>query len=171
MSSASFAEHKHQMRRVRERYDALGPGDRAVLRRCKTEDDLRLEGAYWRVVGDARDLERGIATAVLLFPLAAQRTSERFSFGRYLRSHLKVDHDGTTLRVRRVIQSERDQLAHRLRGLIKLAEAGDGTPGIDWGVLGADLARFGDHVRRNWTQDFFAPSYDGTTTIATTTTA
>jgi CRISPR type I-E-associated protein CasB/Cse2 len=168
MSFASIPEQQHQLRRVRERYDALGAGDRAVLRRCKTEDDLRLEGAYWRLVGDARDLERGIATAVLLFPLAAQRTSERFSFGRYLRAKLKTDHDGTTLRVRRVIQAERDQLAHRLRGLIKLAEAGDGASGIDWGVLGADLVRFGDHVRRTWTQDFFAPSFASTTTTTTT---
>jgi CRISPR type I-E-associated protein CasB/Cse2 len=160
MSSASIAEQQQQLRRVRERYDALGPGDRAILRRCKTEDDLRLEGAYWRVVGDAREFERGVATAVLLFPLAAQRSSDRFSFGRYLRTRLETDHDGTTLRVRRVIQSERDQLAHRLRGLIRLAEtSGDGGAGIDWGVLGVDLVYFGDHVRRTWTQDFFAPSF------------
>ena len=155
MSSTSKEDHYRELRAVRARYDALPAGDRAILRRCKTEDDVRLEGAYWRVVGDARGVEHALATAVLLFPLAPHKTMNSFSFGRFLKQHLTSSEEGAALRVRRVVQAERDELAHRLRGLLRLSA--NGTHAVDWGVLGSDLVYFGDRVRRTWTQDFFAP--------------
>ena len=155
MSSPSITERQQQLRAVRHRYDALSAGDRAILRRCKNEDEIRLEGAYWRTVGDAKDVEHALVTAVLLFPLAPHQTKQGFSFGRFLRQHLTSSEEGAALRVRRVVQAERDELAHRLRGLLKLASGGEKA--VDWGVLGSDLVYFGDSVRRRWTQDFFAP--------------
>ena len=63
------------------------------------------------------------------------------------------------LRFRRLLDSrDRDELDHRLRGILKLA-AGDKTP-VDWGVLGVDILWFfaeSDMVRRRWAQDFYAP--------------
>ena len=155
MSSPSIPDRQQQLRAVRQRYDALPAGDRAILRRCKDEGEIRLEGAYWRVVGDAKDVEYALATAVLLFPLAPHQTKQGFSFGRFLRQHLTSSEEGAALRVRRVVQADRDELGHRLRGLLKLASGGEKA--VDWGVLGTDIVYFGDVVRRRWTQDFFAP--------------
>jgi len=144
---------KDQIRAVRKRYDALSPGDRAVLRRCKSSDEVMLEGAYWRVAGEAH--RRALADVVLLFGEAPHRATKDFSLGRHLRTHLSSAKEGHSVRVRRLVQCERDDLAHRLRGLLRLTSAGHVA--IDWGVLGADIFFFGDAVRRRWTQDFFAP--------------
>jgi len=70
------------------------------------------------------------------------------------------DGDGPALRFRRLLDSrDRDELEHRLRGILKLASH-DRVP-VDWGVLGVDILWFfagSDSVRRRWAQDFYAPS-------------
>jgi CRISPR type I-E-associated protein CasB/Cse2 len=95
---------------------------------------------------------------VLLFPLAPHATNEKFSFGRYLFRQIG-DRDNALLRFRRLLDSrDRDELDHRLRGILRLA-SGDRTP-VDWGVLGTDILWFfaeSDAVRRRWAQDFYAP--------------
>jgi CRISPR type I-E-associated protein CasB/Cse2 len=149
------------LRAVRRRYDALERGKTAQLRRCRTADDIALEGIYWRIGEALAHAQSHLPHVVLLFPLALQATHarERFSFGRYLRKHLG-DGDGATLRFRRLLDSrDRDDLDHRLRGVLRLA-AGDHVP-LDWGVLGTDILWFfaeSDSVRRRWAQDFYAPT-------------
>jgi CRISPR type I-E-associated protein CasB/Cse2 len=152
---------REALRAVRSRYDALDRGKTAQIRRCRTADDVALEGAYWRI-GEALAYAQGhLPHVVLLFPLAPQAVGvgERFSFGRYLRRQIG-DSEGATLRFRRVLDSrDRDELDHRLRGILRLA-AGDRTP-LDWGVLGIDILWFfaeSDSVRRRWAQDFYAPT-------------
>jgi CRISPR type I-E-associated protein CasB/Cse2 len=152
---------REALRAVRMRYDALERGKTAQIRRCRTADDIALEGTYWRIGEALARAEWHLPHVVLLFPLArhATRERERFSFGRYLRKHLG-DSDGATLRFRRLLDSsERDDLDHRLRGVLRLA-AGDHAP-LDWGVLGTDILWFfaeSDIVRRRWAQDFYAPT-------------
>jgi CRISPR type I-E-associated protein CasB/Cse2 len=149
------------LRGVRARYDHLDRGKTAQLRRCRTADDVALEGAYWRI-GEALAREQWhLPHVVLLFPLAPQAASaeEKFSLGRYLRRQIG-DSDGATLRFRRLLDSrDRDELDHRLRGMLRLA-AGDHAP-VDWGALGMDVLWFfaeSDSVRRRWAQDFYAPT-------------
>lgn len=146
------------IRAVRGRYDALPRGATAPLRRCRTADEVELEGAYWRVGGALAREQRRLPHVVLLFPLAPQVSRIDFAFGRYLRSRVG-ESDGAVQRFRRVLDSrDPDELDHRLRGLLKLASAGE--HGVDWGSLGVDLLWFfaeSDRVRRRWAQDFYAP--------------
>ena len=122
-------------------------------------DEVALEGAYWRIGEALAHDQYHLPHVVLLFHLAPHATSEKFSFGRYLRKQIG-DGDGASLRVRRLLDSrDRDELDHRLRGILKLA-AGDKAP-VDWGVLGTDILWFfaeSDSVRRRWAQDFYAPT-------------
>jgi CRISPR type I-E-associated protein CasB/Cse2 len=152
---------REALRAVRGRYDQLDRGKTAQIRRCRTADDVALEGAYWRIGGALAHTQRNLPHVVLLFPLAshASNPGRRFSFGRYLRTQLG-DSDGATLRFRRLLDSrDPDDLDHRLRGIVRLA-AGDHTP-LDWGVFGTDILWFfaeSDSVRRRWAQDFYAPT-------------
>lgn len=149
---------RDEIRSVREQYDRLPRGLTATLRRCHTEDDVALEGVYWRIGGSLAHRRRPFATVVLLFPLAPHRTKDSFAFGRHLRAHLG-DSDSAALRFRRLLDCRsQDELAHRLRGVLKLASR-DRAP-VDWGVLGSDILSFfheSNFVRRRWAQDFYAP--------------
>ncbi len=152
-------ELREAVRGVRRRYDQLDRGTTAPIRRCRTADDVALEGAYWRSGAEQASKERHLPHVVLLFPLVPHATSEKFSFGRYLRRQLG-DSDGAALRFRRLLDSrDRDELDHRLRRVLRLA-ATDRAP-VDWGVLGVDILWFlaeGGSVRRRWAQDFYTPA-------------
>src|SRR4051812_36518875 len=89
---------------ARARYDQLSRGQTASLRRCRSADEVALEGVFWRIAGDLGRAERHLAQVVLLFPLATQASREQFSFGRYLRRALP-EGDGATLRFRRLLDS------------------------------------------------------------------
>jgi CRISPR type I-E-associated protein CasB/Cse2 len=152
---------QEDLREVRKRYDALKRGRTASIRHCKTADEVVLEKVYWHVGGDlAQDKRFDLAHVVLLFPLApqARASTAPFLFGRFLRRRLG-DGDGAALRFRRLLASaDRDELDHRLRGVLRLVCA-DKTP-VDWGALGADILwLFAENnvVRRRWAQDFYAP--------------
>jgi CRISPR type I-E-associated protein CasB/Cse2 len=148
---------EHKVRDARRRYDKLSRGETASLRRCRTANESELESIFWKV-NDSQRIPN-FAHVVVLFPLANARLATRpFSFGSFLRGKLG-DTDSAALRFRRVLESRtRDELDHRLRGLLKLATA-DGSR-VDWGVLGVDVLWFfgeRDSVRRRWAQDFYAP--------------
>lgn len=147
------------LRTVRDRFDLLERGKTASLRRCQTASELVLEGVYWRLVDSASAKQNHLAHVVLHFPLVRHRTSETFSFGGFLRKQLG-DSDGGTLRFRRLLDSrDRDELDHRMRGILRLA-ARDGAT-VDWGILGTDILWFfaeSDSVRRRWAQDFYSPN-------------
>jgi len=155
-------ELREDLRAVRGRYDDLGRGETAPLRRCRTAEEVARERAYWRIGGALAHEKHDLAHVVLLFPLAPQvRPSGRpFTFGQFLRRYLG-DGDGAALRFRRLLASaDKDDLDHRLRGVLRLACA-DKAP-VDWGVLGADILWFfaeGDKVRRSWAQNFYAPIF------------
>lgn len=150
------------IRGVRRRYDRLDRGRTAPLRRCRSADELALEATYWRIGEALAQQKRDLPHVVLLFPLALHAERANFSFGRYLRAQLG-DGDGAVLRFRRLLDvRDRDELSHRLRGVLKLA-AKEGAP-VDWGVLGTDILWFFGEtasVRRRWAQDFYAPTRNG----------
>lgn len=149
---------RERLRAVRQRFDQLQPGGKASLRRCHTASEVALERAYWQVAGPAAD-ETHLPHVVLLFPLGAHRSASRFSFGQFLRGRLG-DEEGAALRIRRLLASrDRDELDHRLRAMLRLADAANHP--VDWGSLGLDVLWFfaqSDAVRRRWAQDFYAPS-------------
>jgi CRISPR type I-E-associated protein CasB/Cse2 len=157
------------VRAVRIEYDKLSRGQKAALRRCRSEDEVALEGVYWRLGGALAHQRRHLTGVVLLFPLASHATNERFSFGRYLRTAIG-ETDAAALRFRRLLDCrDRDELTHRLRGILKLASR-DRAP-VDWGSLGSDILSFFNEsgaVRRRWAQDFYAPLSRDTTIALTT---
>src|SRR5690606_18801849 len=91
-----------EIRLTRRTFDQLPRGLTATLRRCHTEDDVVLEGVYWRIGASLAHRRKHFAAVVLLFPLAPHTTKESFSFGRYLRAHLG-DSDSAALRFRRLL--------------------------------------------------------------------
>jgi CRISPR type I-E-associated protein CasB/Cse2 len=161
LPSSPAAQLCTDLRAVRARYDKLPRGDIAVLRRCRTAEEIAVEGIYWHIGGPLAQRQRHLSHVVLLFPLAPQSASDRFSFGRFLSRELG-DTDGAKLRFRRLLASrDRQELDHRMRAILRLACA-DKAP-VDWGVLGKDILWFlsesGD-TRRRWAQDFYAPTSD-----------
>lgn len=152
-----------KIREVRRRFDDSPRGDTASIRRCKAEEDVALDGTFWRIGGDlARTSARWqvrLSHVVLLFPLARQRAHEKFSFGRFLNRHLG-DSDAARIRFRRLMESrDPDELVHRMRAMLRLS-CGQSDAPVDWGNLGFELMNFfseGGHVRRGWAQDFYAP--------------
>jgi len=158
-TTSLVAELSTDLRAVRARYDKLPRGDIASLRRCRTADEIAIEGTYWRIGSPLAQRQVHLPHVVLLFPLAPQVAREGVSFGRFLRRQLG-DSDGAALRFRRLLDSRgRDDLDHRLRGILRLACA-DRAP-VDWGVLGTDILWFfseSGSVRRRWAQDFYAPT-------------
>lgn len=149
-----FSKTIDDVREARRRFDSMSAGDRAQLRRTKDVEDLLMEGAYWRLVGNLH--RPGLPNVVLLFGEAPHRIFKMgFSFGRFLKQHLPSNEESQSLRFRRIIESEREDLPHRMRGLLRLASKREKP--VDWGALGADIIFFGDAVKRRWTQDFFAP--------------
>jgi CRISPR type I-E-associated protein CasB/Cse2 len=155
---STYLDRSNAIREVRSRFDELQRGGVAELRRCRTAYELSLSGLYWRVGGALAQEQSHLTHVVLHFPLAPQRTRESFSFGRFLRRQFG-DGSGATLRFRRLLDSrDRDELDHRLRGVLRLA-CRDGAP-LDWGPLGVDILWFfapSGLVRRRWAQDFYAP--------------
>jgi CRISPR type I-E-associated protein CasB/Cse2 len=153
---------RSDLRGVRARYDKLSRGDTASIRRCRSADEIAVDGTYWRIAGPFSQRQGRLLPhlphVVLHFPLAPQIARETFSFGRFLGRQLG-DSDGATLRFRRLLDSrDRDDLDHRLRGILRLVCA-DKTP-VDWGVLGTDILWFFSEngtVRRRWAQEFYAP--------------
>ena len=110
---------RNAIRDVRRRYDQLDRGQTAPIRRCRTADEVALEGAYWRI-GEAVTHEQWhLPHVVLLFPLAPHTVNDRFSFGCYLRKQCG-NSDTASLRFRRLLDSrDRNELDHRLRGLLR----------------------------------------------------
>lgn len=161
---------RDEVRDVRRRYDQLPRGLTAAIRRCRTDDDVTMEGTFWRIGGALAHTQPHLAGVVLLFPLGEQATSDRFSFGRYLKRQVG-DGPGALLRVRRLLDSrDRAELLHRLRATLRLAARG-GAP-LDWGVLAEDIFWFfgeSNRVRRRWAQDFYAPELGETSKSIPTT--
>lgn len=150
--------NEEHLRVVRRAFDALGPGDRAVLRRCRDAGEVAMEGAFWRVVRAApEDARARLAVVVACFPAADQlRRVDGFSAGAYFRRALlgkkREITDSNALRFRQlVLVRDRDELVHRLRRVLVYADAP-----VDWGVLGRDIFYWGDRVRRRWAQDFYS---------------
>ena len=141
-------------RQLRTNYDRLSNGDKAVLRRCQSVDDVLLEGAFWRSTagispGSVAPL-RWLAQLVLLFGTAEQlRTRQSpFRFGRFLARHGIKE-----IRIRQLIHCrDPDELTARTGRLLRHVEAP-----VEWGVLGRDLRYFfsSDQARQRWTQDYF----------------
>lgn len=153
-----FETLRDDIRAVRNAYDKLDRGASAALRRCRTANEVALEGVYWNIGGELTRQHRDLAHVVLLFPAAQHAQQERFAFGSYLRAQLG-ESSSAPLRFRRVLDSrDRDELSHQLRRLLNFA-ASDGA-GVNWGFLGRDILHFfaeSDAVRRRWAQDFYAP--------------
>ena len=114
-------ELRESIRGLRARYDRLERGKSAALRRSRTAADIALEGVYWLIGEALAHQERHLPHVVLMFPLAPHAELEKFSFGRHLRRHLG-DTASASHRFRRLLDSrDRDDLDHRLRGILKLA--------------------------------------------------
>jgi CRISPR type I-E-associated protein CasB/Cse2 len=147
-------------RALRKRYDALGPGPTAQIKRCSTAAELCAEGVYWRLIDEAGVPEgerRRMAHVVACFAAAG---SGRESFARWVRSTVYGDVKpqelpARALRMRRLLAArDRDELVHQLSRLLRHGFA-QSRRGVDWGPLGADVLFWGDGVRQRWAQDFY----------------
>lgn len=163
----SRAEYKEATLRARDRYDALPPGARAKLKRCRTADDLLEEGVFWRLVDDMgidNKLRQQFARVVLCFPYA-EASHAGMPFPRWLRTTVYGEVKDSDLptrasRFRRALAArDRDELAHELRRLLQHGFNAT-RRGVEWGELGADIIYWGDAVRRRWAQQFFTRAMD-----------
>jgi CRISPR type I-E-associated protein CasB/Cse2 len=157
MATPSLTED--DLRSVREAYDALSRGDRAVLARCRSAAEIQLEGLFWMLVARVPASHRSkLAPVVVAFPGASQaRRTAQFQLGRHLRRTLYASKPtlkpAEAVLFRRLLAAEdREELVHLLRRVLTRAEAS-----VDWGVLGSDIVYWGPRVQRTWAQDFYSP--------------
>ena len=159
-------ELKRTITRLRQAYDVLSRGDRAVLRRCRDGAAVRLEGTFWRLLGVAEvppEVSRqALADLVAAFPAAAHRAQAGFRTGRFLRDLLDPKRDGSptrSLRFRQLVRArDREELCGRLRRLLPRSD-----DAVDWGVVGVDVVFLNDATRRRWVEEFFSPATTQTT--------
>lgn len=152
------------LRGVRSLYDderKFRPGDRASLRAAKHPDDLLTDGAFWRLA----QLDPSSRRAELRYPVLCFDAVEHAAGARHFAVSLRravygdvddADLVARSLRFRRLLASEdRAELVHHLRRTLRrAAQAGAGLK-VDWGVLGADIVRWGSNARRRWAEAFF----------------
>lgn len=146
--------------KVRGKYDALAPGAKATLRRCATADEVRIEGVYWRLIGDAGvpdGRRHAMASVVVCFDAAGVGTQP---FAPWLRATVYGDVSPSDLparavRFRRALTArDRDELTRELRRLLRHGFQAS-RRGVDWGSLGTDIVYWGDAVRRRWAETFY----------------
>jgi len=162
-----WEEARDLARRVRQAYDRLGDGPRAILRRCRTANEVLEEGWFWPLIreADARGDKWWLARMVACFPAAAHQEDDDFDLGAHLRRRIYSEMGWNDL-PRRAVAFRRllaardgDDLAHHLRRLLQRAsQPRDARASVDWGVVGAGMKLFGDGVRRRWASGFYTGS-------------
>jgi CRISPR type I-E-associated protein CasB/Cse2 len=164
-----YEEVRELGRDVRNRYEKLGPGPCAVLRRCATREELHQEGWFWRLMSDVDATDRGwLAQLVVCFPSAGHREDDRFDLGAHVRRRIygDVKLDDLVKRgiaFRRLLAArDREDLTHQIRRvLLRAAQPREPRGAVDWGVVGADLKFWSDGVRRRWATGFYTTDVDG----------
>ncbi len=167
-------EAQEAARRVRHAYDRLGPGPKAILRRCQSANDVLAEGWFWRLLSMAeveRNDARWVARLVLCFPVAEHKDAPQFDLGHHLRKRLyaKVgpnDLPARAIAFRRLLAArDPEDLTHQMRRVLqRAAQPRDAGSKVDWAVLGASMMMFGDGVRRRWASTFYTPAADADAT-------
>lgn len=159
--------------------DQSGRALLAELRRAAA-DPLNTYGAVWLLgdrLPDSGDWDfDAYQLAAALFALHAtklwgrdgrlqiprfHKDETRRSLGaslRRLRNQLSVGQDSLDLRVKALIDADREDLPVQLRGLIQRVANADRPIPIDYGVLLKDLIQWedGDGIRRRWSQDYWS---------------
>lgn len=178
------AKRREVIEEMRARFDGKGerrrkmsPGDVATIKRFATIGDALVDGVFWSLARPVIDdrcrhidddgrremVERDVAealAAVLCAYGCAGNTGSRLRFGRWLYEGFaakSIPTDGAAMRFRQLVAARScDELAHRLRSLLKLV----GAP-LDWATLTEDVIEWAsgergrDVVRRKWAQDFY----------------
>jgi CRISPR type I-E-associated protein CasB/Cse2 len=159
-----------------------GPSGRALLAELRraAADPLNTYGTVWLMGdklpdSDAWDFDAYRLVAAL-FALHATKLwgrdnrlqiprfykdETRRSFGaslRRLRNQLSVGQDSLDLRVKALIDTNREDLAEPLRGLLQRIATAERSVPIDYAQLLDDLIHWddGDRVRRTWSSDYWS---------------
>lgn len=159
-----------------------GPSGRALLAELRraAADPLNTYGTVW-LLGDKLPDSNGwdfdaYRLAAALFALHATKLwgrdnrlqiprfykdEQRRSFGaslRRLRNQLSVGQDSLDMRVKALIDANREDLADPLRGLVQRIATADRPVPIDYAQLLRDLIQWddGDTVRRTWSRDYWS---------------
>ena len=66
------AQYQETLRNIRIRYDNLHSRQLSTLKRCKSVEDIKLEGTYYQLIKDAQEIRGDLSYVVVLFPYASQ---------------------------------------------------------------------------------------------------
>ncbi len=126
-----------------DRFDRLGTGPRAELRRCATPQDVALVPAFYRLFSGIKTDTRHQRIAFFL-PLAGH-VEGGTGMGRQL-AKAKISEK----RMFQVLRSQPPNDLIQLRRLVQQAE-----PQLDWQKFGEMLYYWGDEQKRWLMEDFF----------------
>ena len=145
-----------------ERLEALGPGDRARLKRCSGRsmgESTEVLGLFFRLIGPgvAPWQEETLFLVATLFPLA--EPAQIGSLGASLaRARTASNASGLDRRVERLLDADDAQLPFRLRQAIHLLHSQ--RVGVEWSRLAADLLQWNHpdrYVQKEWARAYFSP--------------
>lgn len=130
---------------LKARYEELGAGPRAELRRVARPDDLALIPAFYRLLPGIKTDARW-QRIVFFLPFAAH-VGQGDSLGRALAGKVKEE------RLFQVLRSNPPNDLIQLRRLVQQAE-----PRVDWRKMGKTLWFWGEISKRRLVEDYFSPA-------------
>jgi CRISPR system Cascade subunit CasB len=130
-------------KKVVDRFEALGNGPKAELRRCVTPDDVGMVPSFYRLFPGVRTTEKHLRVAFFL-PYAKQAANSD-SLGAQLSKE-----NISERRIFQVLRSEAPNDLIQLRRLVQQVE-----PQLDWQDFGWRLFKWGKDEKRRIIEDFF----------------
>lgn len=131
---------------LRHRFERLGNGPRAELRRVANLDQVADVPAFYRWLATAGLQPSGALQRVAFLMPFATHSPEAKSLGRQLFLH-KVGE----MRLFQMLRAEPPRDLEHLRRLLRFLD----EPGLDWHRFGRTLYYWGPNVKRSILQDYF----------------
>jgi len=129
-------------KKVTERFEALGNGSKAELRRCASLDDVAMVPAFYRIFFGETDIRH---RRVAFFLPYVKHAANRDSLGAQL-AKSKISEQ----RLFQVLRSESPNDLIQLRRLVQQIE-----PQLDWAEFGKQLFYWNDAQKRRILEQFF----------------
>lgn len=133
-----------------KRYEALGNGAKADIKRVASPHDLRYLGTFFRLCESEKNLSQ-LSRVVFILPWLRHQEGKRL--GRLFNENPK--NSVSEARVIQMMRSETPQDLICLRRMIWQVAGRHAEKSVDWNILGPQLYYWGDLNKQKILQDYY----------------